>query len=104
MAKQLNVNLSFTADTGKARAQLKDLQTQLTHLINQSSIDGDGLGLSKDIEKATKSVAELQTHLNKAMNTKTGNLDFSKLNDSLKKSGKSLDKYGEELRSLGPDG
>ena len=84
MAKQLNVNLAFTADTSKAKAQLQDLQTQLTNLINKSSSSGSGLGINADIEKAAKSAAELQAHLNKAVNTKTGNLDFSKLSDSLK--------------------
>ena len=33
MAKQLNVNLAFTADTGKAKAQLQSLQNQLQSLI-----------------------------------------------------------------------
>ena len=37
MAKQLNINLGFTADTGKAKAQLQDLQKSLTNLINTSS-------------------------------------------------------------------
>ena len=32
MPKQLNVNLSFTADTQQARAQLQDLQSQLTKI------------------------------------------------------------------------
>jgi len=32
MAKQLNVSLAFTADTGQAKAQIQDLQSQLTKL------------------------------------------------------------------------
>lgn len=103
MAKQLNVNLAFTADTGKAKAQLQDLQRQLTDIVNQSS-KGSGLGINKDIEEAVKSAAELQVHLNKAINTNTGNLDFSKLSESLHKSGKNLEDYGKQLRDLGPAG
>ena len=103
MAKQLNVNLAFTADTGKAKAQLQDLQNQLNNLINKSS-GSSGLNISVDLEKAAKSAAELQIHLNKAVNQKTGSLDFSKLNESLNRSGKSLSQYGKELRNIGPAG
>lgn len=104
MAKQLNVNLAFTADTGKAKAQLQDLQRQLTNIVNQTSKGSNGLGINKDIEDAVKSAAELQVHLNKAINTNTGNLDFSKLSESLHKSGKNLEDYGKQLRDLGPAG
>ena len=100
MAKQLNVNLAFTADTSKAKAQIQDLQRQLSNLTNRSFSDN----INTDIQKALKSTIELQTHLNKAVNTKTGNLDFSKLSESLKQSGKSLEQYGKNLRQLGPDG
>ena len=31
MAKQLNVNLAFSADTGQARAQIQALQNQLNY-------------------------------------------------------------------------
>ena len=103
MAKQLNVNLAFTADTGKAKAQLQDLQNQLNNLINKSS-GSSGLNIGVDLEKAAKSAAELKAHLNSAINSKTGNLDFSKLNESLNRSGKSLSQYGEELRNIGPVG
>ena len=103
MAKQLNVNLAFTADTGKAKAQLKDLQNQLTNLINTTK-KTDGLGINDDLEKSVKLAAELQAHLNAATNEKTGNLDFSKLNESLKQSGKSLTDYSDSLRKMGKDG
>ena len=42
MAKQLNqvnVNLSFSADTSKAKAQLQDLQNQLNNLYEQININ-----------------------------------------------------------------
>ena len=100
MAKQLNVNLAFTADTGKAKAQLKDLQSQLNNLINASGPNG----MATQITEATKAAAELKVHLQNATNVKTGNLDFSKLNESIKQSGKSLVQYGEQLNSMGPQG
>ena len=86
MAKQLNVNLAFTADTGKAKAQLQDLQKQLSSLINNTSTDG----FAGPITEASKAAAELKVHLQNATNIKTGSLDFTKLNDSIKASGKSL--------------
>ena len=102
MAKQLNVNLAFTADSSQVKNELKSLQTQLTKLSNIPTITKNGL--SQDIIKASNAAAELQVHLNKATNIKTGNLDFSKLNQSIKNSGSSLKQYGEQLQKLGPDG
>ena len=102
MAKQLNVNLGFTADTSKAKAQLQDLQKQLTNLVNSpSKMNGS---ISDQIWEATRAAAELKTHLESATNASTGSLDFTKLNDSLKASGKSLSDYGEKLVKMGPDG
>lgn len=108
MAKGLNkeytVNLAFTADTGTARNQLQELQNSLTRLVNTSTKQSTGLGLTKELNDATTAVAELKAHLDQAVNVNTGNLDFSKLNESLKRSGKTLSAYGEQLQKLGPDG
>ena len=101
MAKQLNVNLAFTADTSKVRAQLQDLQNQLQKLTLSSKSE---LGITRDIEEASRAAAELSVHLAKATNVQTGTLDFSKLNQSIKKSGTTLQQYGRTLQSLGPQG
>ena len=103
MAKQLNVNLAFTADTGRAKAQLQDLQNQLTKVINTPTA-GLGQDLVKDINQASYAAAELKVHLDQAMNQRTGSLDFSKLNQSLKQSNISLSEYAEKIRSVGPEG
>ena len=102
MAKQLNVNLAFTADTSQAAAQVKNLQQTLTQLINQPV--GIGQQLTSDIIKATQAAVELKMHLQNATNVKTGTLDFSKLNSSLKESGTSLSQYAAKLQSIGPQG
>lgn len=102
MAKQLNVNLSFTADTSQAAAQVRSLQQSLTQLINQPV--GIGERLSADMLKATQAAAELKMHLQSATNVDTGTLDFGKLNQSLKASGVSLQQYATQLQSLGPRG
>ena len=103
MAKQLNVNLAFNADVSQAKAQIQDLQSQLSRLTMNPTAGGK-LALTDDIRRASQAAAELQAHLNKAYNAKTGNLDFSKLNQSISQSGKSLSQYGDQLRKLGPAG
>lgn len=104
MAKQLNVNLAFTADTSQAKAQLQSLQTQLSGLLNSTNGQSFGNQITGDINKASKAIAELKLHLKNATNVNTGNLDFTKLNESLNKSGTTLQQYGDKLRDLGPAG
>lgn len=104
MAKQLNVNLAFTADTGKAKAQLQDLQRQLSQIINTPKASGVTDGITKDIQQATQAAAELKVHLQNATNVNTGSLDFAKLNQSIKNSGSSLSEYASKIQSIGPEG
>lgn len=102
MAKQLNqvqVNLQFTADTKQAKQQLEGLQQTLNNLVRNPSGN-----LDKQMAAASKSAAELAGHLKAATNADTGVLDFSKLNQSIQRSGKTLQQYGDQLLSLGPDG
>ena len=103
MPKQLNVNLAFTADTGKAAAGIKSLQQQLTQLMNTAASNSASLGLTKDIKEATNAAAQLKVTLNNAM-TSSGTLDLTKFNDSLKASGMTLEEYRIKLQALGPEG
>lgn len=103
MAKQLNVNLAFTADTRQAKAQIADLQTSLSQLMMNSKMNGKSLGLSSELSKATAQVAELKTLLS-ASTSATGQLDLSKFNNNLKSSGKTIQDYAKTLDSLGPRG
>ena len=103
MAKQLNVNLAFTADTGKAKSQLQDLQTSLNHLVQTTASKTSGLGLTRDLNEAINAANELKIKLQQST-TSTGSLDLGKFNQSLKESGKQLSFYAENLRMLGPDG
>ena len=84
MAKQLNVNLAFSADTSKARAQLSSLQQQLTNLM---SMPTSNFPMTANIQEAITAAAQLKIHLQNAVNVKTGNLDFAKLNQSITSSG-----------------
>lgn len=103
MAKQLNVNLAFTADTSNAKSQIQDLQNQLKK-ISSGIGTGTQLPITKEIQEARIAADELKVHLEKAINAKTGTLDFTKLNQSIQQSGTSLQAYGQKLQSLGPEG
>ena len=104
MAKQLNVNLAFTADTTKVKSQLRDLQNQLTLLINNTNKNSGMLGFSEDIQKASVAAATLKNQLTEAINVNTGALDLGKFSQSLKQSGMSIEQYKTALISLGPEG
>lgn len=102
MAKQLNVNLAFTADTGKARAQLQELQNILSNL-GTSAAKGSSIGITKDLGEAISKATELQAILSKST-TKTGGLDIGKFNQALKQGKTSLKSYADSLSQLGPQG
>ena len=104
MAKQLNVNLGFTADTSQAKAQLQDLQKQLTNLTKMGSTSSRDFGFTEDIRKATQAAAQLKVQLDEATDVNTGKLDLSKFNSSLKQSGLQLKDYRDNLLALGPSG
>ena len=103
MAKHLNVNLAFTADTGAARAQIKDLQSQISSLLGSVN-QNDSLGITKEVKEASKAVATLQSQLKNAINTDTGKLNLTEFNKSLQKSGYTLKDYKTALMNLGPAG
>lgn len=102
MAKHLNISLGVTADTSKAKAQLQDLQNQLTKIINSPT--SNRMDLAKEIREASQAAAELQAHLKNATNVDTGTLDFTKLSNSLKQSGQTLESYAQKLVRVGPEG
>lgn len=103
MAKQLNVNLSVAADTSKAKAQLKDLQSQLTQVMNSVSKD-QSLGLTKEVQEALAATSQLKIMLEQAVNVNTGNLDLSKFSQQLKQNNIDLKSYATTLTNLGPQG
>ena len=103
MAKQLNVNLSFTADASKARQQLQDLQQSLDKLISSTHGKTTELGLTQELAQATSEASKLKIMLESAM-TPTGTLDLGKFSQGLRKSGLELKDYANTLQSLGPEG
>ena len=103
MAKQLNVNLSFNADTSQAKAQIQALSKSLQDI---AKMPGNASNLFDDtqIKKASQAALELQQHLSKAVNVDTGKLDLSRFSSSLKTSNKDLSIYCNTLLSTGEKG
>lgn len=101
MAKNLNVNMNFTADVSNVESNLNKLKASL----NQISTTPIKMGtVSEDLKQATVSARQLQVHLNNAFSTKTGNLDLAKLQTSLDQSGQSLSQLSVGLLGAGKDG
>ena len=101
MAKNLNVNMNFTADVSNVENNLNKLKTSL----NQISTTPIKMGtVNEDLKQATVSARQLQVHLNNAFSTKTGNLDLAKLQTSLDQSGQSLSQLSVGLLGAGKDG
>ena len=102
MAKNLQVNLAFTADTNAAMTNLQKLRNSLTEI---SSLPFSlGKNISSDLQMAANSAQSLQNHLGAAMDIKTGNLNLSKLEASLKASGQSLSSLTSGLLRAGTAG
>ena len=98
MAKQLNVNLAFNADTSGAIKNLNELNNVLSKI---GSINISSGNMSAEMKQAALSAQELQTHLNKAYDSKLGNLNLSKFEQSLKSSNTSLSKLSTDLLGAG---
>lgn len=103
MAKRLNVELAFTADTGQAKAAISGLQQSLNNLTTGAKVQGNKLGLTTEINEATQKANQLKAILASSTNSK-GVLDINKFNQGLKDSGTSLKQYAQSLNSLGPEG
>ena len=100
MAKQLNVDLRFNADTSAAKIKLQELQSTLMSISS-----GSGLNVNQEgIRQAISSAKELQMHLNNAFNANTGKLDLSKLNQSLATTKSNINSLSTSLLSAGTNG
>ena len=100
MAKQLNVDLNFSANTSQAKQQILELQTALSKITTSGSIGVD----STKMKEASAAAKELSIHLNNAFNAQTGKLDLSKLDKSLKTSSTNVTELSNKLLSAGNQG
>ena len=104
MAKQLNVDLNFRANTTQAQQQIQQLQTSLTQIAAAGTVGMGGEKITTEIKQASAAAKELQMHLSKAMNTQTGTLDLNRLNNSLTGARTNLQTLSSSLLQIGPAG
>lgn len=102
MAKQLNVNLAFKADTSQAKSAIMDLQSSLSKIATMNT-SAPGVDPSK-LKAASSAAKELSIHLNNAFNAQTGNFDLSKLDRSLKTSQTNVTQLASKLLNAGAAG
>ena len=76
MAKHLNVNLQFTADTSQAASQIRNLQGMLAGLTNGSAI-GKDLPITKELVEAQQAAGRLKAVLQDSLNPK-GTVDIGR--------------------------
>lgn len=103
MPKQLNVNLSFTADTEAAKRQILELQQALQQVALMPS-KSSALFDDSQLKAASKAAMELQKHLQAAVNVNTGQLDLSRFSTSLAASNRDLKTYVNTLMQAGTVG
>lgn len=101
MAKNINVNLQFTADTSAAKAQMQQLQQQLNNLANSAHL---GQGLNTELTEAKQNILGLKVALENATNVDTGKLNFNKFTNELKKGKITVDGLATTFKAMGNEG
>lgn len=102
MAKnKIDIQLSFGADTNKAKTALKELSDQLTKFMVTSTVN---LPLTKSLSEAQDQAAKLRAALRDAVDVDTGKFDLSKFQHSLNKAGTSLETLRDTIGKAGPEG
>ena len=100
MAKQLNVDMRFTADTSQVESSLSALSADLKKIASTPQVLFD----DTSIKNASSAALELQRHLQAATDVNTGKLDLSRFSASLSASGKDLNYFKTNLLAIGEDG
>lgn len=101
MAKNINVNLQFTANTSAAKAQMQQLQQQLSNLANSAHL---GQGLNTELAEAKQNILGLKVALENATNVDTGKLNFNKFTNELKKGKITVDSLATTFKAMGNEG
>lgn len=103
MAKTMNINLVFSANTQQAKAQLEQLKGSLKSLSSDMSLNRGVAEYNQQLKTAIGSLAHLQAMLNQAT-TSTGQLDISKFSLSMQKAGMSMEQFRQDLSAFGTAG
>lgn len=105
MAKRLNYEIGFTANTRQLKAEMKKIHEELESIGKFEFAQAkSGAGFTKEIQEAAAAAQDLQLKLYQATNIKTGQLDLSVFRESLNKGNIDLKQYAERLTAIGPEG
>lgn len=96
----LEVGLSFSADTSKAKQALIDLKNDISSLYVNTNTSKNGV-LSQDLEHAVNTAKELRKVLENATDVNTGKLNLTEFTRGLDKAGLSLKQCNTELIKIG---
>lgn len=99
MAKHIQINMGFNADTSQAQNAIQQLQNTLNSISNTKVTVQGG-----SIDQAVQSAKMLQQHLAAATNVDTGKLNFTALQSSLKATNTDLTTLTNNLLAMGPKG
>lgn len=99
---QIKVSLMFDANTSRAKASLKDLQTSLNNVTK--NITTGEFPMTNQIQEAYVAAEKLKKVLNQSVNMQTGQFDLSKFQAQLKQSGMSVQTLSADFAKLGPQG
>ena len=98
MAKKLNVDLTFSANTTQAKQAIQELQQSL------AKVSAIKVGNSQQLKEASEAAKMLSYHLNQAYNATTGNIDLRALNNSLQKSQTNVIELSNKFLQAGESG
>ena len=98
MAKALNYNLNFKANTKEAESSLKQLQTQLEALYNNPLKFN-----TASLKEAKAEIQNLSRMLSASTNS-AGKLNLGNFNTELKKAGMSVDQISKQMLNFGREG
>lgn len=99
MARKIEYQIGFIADTNQLQTALKQAATALQQVGKDASNQ-----LTAQLRSASQAALDLETHLSNAYNVDTGKLDLTAFQRNLQASGLTLEEYGRKLSLLGPQG
>lgn len=98
--RMINIGLSFSADTSKARAELEKLKNDLTKAISTATFDSSRVTSKGLFNDAIKQAEQLRAIIEKATDA-TGNFNLTKFTNELNKSGSSMTQVYTTLSRIG---
>lgn len=104
MAKNIEVNLTFRADTAAAKKQIYDLQNTLSNIMVSTQTGNFSTKMIGEMKQVADTATKLKVVLQNSINVDTGKLNFGKFNQQMQKTGLNIRQVGLDLAKMGPEG